>query len=676
MILEAALLFVPVSPLPAAPTAPTLIEESAEPKIDDNRWYTGSLDRAIATAERNEQMVLLYFWVPGSDQCTAMYEDTIKADAPTDEMRSFILVSVDSSQADKYPLFERFSITTVPAIRVLAAGGEPIDGLNGYVDPERYTGELRRIQSGEATLHDLKRLVEESPDDLDLRNSLAGKYQDLGDQEMHDRVQDSIKADDPEGESVIAAQLILGDVLTACREGATGPDELDFDRLAEHIGTMQPNDAVFSAWLNLAAYHLACGDFKGRVETLANAWAVAPDVNVLNWGDQTARWLWLNRDALSKKDKAHALAMAVKATSRAELLAGDEGDGYGNRYSGENFDGFLAGRLNTLARCQHMNGLTEEAAATIGRAVELASEVEEYALRHAAYAAGDPDESFHPHNDTAPVWSPDGKKLLFVTDRHSEEGIYNDELYSVTVSSGKEKRLTRTSSNENGACWGPRGKTIAFTSDRFLTNGIYTAKADGSRQTLLARFDPETPTGTGAPCYSPNGKHIAFESLVNGKSEIAVMDAKGKHEPTILTADTPETDMTPVWSSDGKRILYMSNRAGDADIYSIAADGSDDRNITNAPKESWDMDGELSPKGDRMVFSSWRSGTLEIYTCNPEGGNVQCLTNSAETEDRHPRWSPNGKKIAFDRKLKDGGTLICVMNADGSKPAPVVRVRE
>ena len=115
----------------------------------------------------------------------------------------------------------------------------------------------------------------------------------------------------------------------------------------------------------------------------------------------------------------------------------------------------------------------------------------------------------------------------------------------------------------------------------------------------------------------------------------------------------------------------MSNRIGDSDIYAIGADGKNDRNITNAPKDSWDMDGNSSPNGKRIVFASWRSGQLEVYVMDADGSNVVNLTHS-ETEDRHPRWSPKGKKIAFERKGADGNTRIFLMNLDGSDPKPLV----
>lgn len=658
MILEALLCLAPL---------PTFVE-GEEPTPDNNRWYAGSLDRALVTAEREDRPVLLYFWVPGSGQCADMYESTIKADAPVERMRSFLLVSVDSSNAELYPLFEQYSITTVPAVRVLDDSGAAIDGMTGNVEPDKFVNELTRILDGEGTLSDLTRRVAEDPSDLELQNLLAGKYQDLGDQEKHDEIREGIKAADPEGRSKIAAQLILQDVVNECRDGATGPDEVDLARLVEHIGAMPDNEVVFTAWQNLSAMHSARGEFDKQIDAMQGAWAVIPDDQVAPWGSRGATWLWLNRDALKKKEKAFALDMATKALAAAEKAVAEDAAGP------EEHAAYLAHQVTNLARCQYMNEQPEDAIASMRRAVELLPEHDELAERLALYEAGSEDRSFRVYADTSPVWSPDGRKLLFVTNRHSDEGIANDELYSVAVSNGKEKRLTRSRANENGACWGPKGKTIAFTSDRYLTNAIYVAKADGSKQTLFTRFDPDAPTGTSSPCYSPDGKHIAFETYENGKSEIAVMDTKGKTK-RILTADTPKTDMAPVWTADSKHILYMSNRAGDADVYQIAADGSNDRNITNAPKDSWDMDGELSPKGDRIVFSSWRSGTLEIYTCEPDGSDVVCLTNSPETEDRHPRWSPNGKKIAFDRKLADGSTRIYVMNADGSKPKAVTGIR-
>src|SRR5205814_2505405 len=68
-----------------------------------------------------------------------------------------------------------------------------------------------------------------------------------------------------------------------------------------------------------------------------------------------------------------------------------------------------------------------------------------------------------------------------------------------------------------------------------------------------------------------------------------------------------------------------------------------------------------------IAFVSTRDGNAEIYVMNPDGSAQTRLTNDAAS-DRHPTWSPDGRRIAFT-STRDGNAEIYVMNADGSAPA-------
>ncbi|MCE2448361.1 MAG: PD40 domain-containing protein [Candidatus Latescibacteria bacterium] len=85
------------------------------------------------------------------------------------------------------------------------------------------------------------------------------------------------------------------------------------------------------------------------------------------------------------------------------------------------------------------------------------------------------------------------------------------------------------------------------------------------------------------PSWSPDGRHIAFESNRDGNAEIYVMDANGGNLRNLTNASS--RDGHPSWSPDGRSIAFFSERVGggNAEIYVMGSDGSNPRRLTDHP---------------------------------------------------------------------------------------------
>jgi Tol biopolymer transport system component len=236
-----------------------------------------------------------------------------------------------------------------------------------------------------------------------------------------------------------------------------------------------------------------------------------------------------------------------------------------------------------------------------------------------ADGSGQENLTQHPARDSHPSWSRDGRKLAFVkmiqwkcprprVKTPCNNDVYEPNLYVVNGDGSGLRRLRTQWAALVDPSWSADGKTIRF--------GRYLVQADGSGQTELPR---NVPFG-GA--WSPDGKRFAFahvdSSPANGTDANAglwVVNADGRNRRRVVRY---AVGSNPAWSPDGRRIAF---RRGISDLYVVNADGSGLRRLTrhaeNVPRSfAW------SPDGRTMAFLHNR----EVYIVNADGSDERSLT--------------------------------------------------
>jgi TolB protein len=206
--------------------------------------------------------------------------------------------------------------------------------------------------------------------------------------------------------------------------------------------------------------------------------------------------------------------------------------------------------------------------------------------------------------------SRDGKRLVFVLDiLKGTDG--NLQINTADADGKNSKTLLPHKAFDESPRWSPDGKRIAWVSTRDGNQEIYTADAatggDIRRLTNDAGFDNN-------PAWSPDGKKIAFVSSRFGNFEICTMDADGSRVKRLT--NHPASDMWPAWSPDGKKIAFTSNRDGNYEIYVMNADGTGPRNLTR--HKGQDNFAAWAPDGKSIAFISSRNGGHDIYTMEVE----------------------------------------------------------
>jgi Tol biopolymer transport system component/DNA-binding winged helix-turn-helix (wHTH) protein len=195
-----------------------------------------------------------------------------------------------------------------------------------------------------------------------------------------------------------------------------------------------------------------------------------------------------------------------------------------------------------------------------------------YLWRVGADGAGPPERmEIAGAHATYPVVSPAANRLAFV------RSIRNRDIWRYTTD-GVHKRLISSSLDEDSPQYSPDGKKIAFVSNRSGdAHEIWVANADGTDAVQLTnrigRFQ-------GSARWSPDGRWIAFDSQpVEGGQAIYIVEATGGR-PRRLDLGAYRNAL-PNWSRDGTWIYYLSDRSGRQELWRVRPDGGDQERVTD-----------------------------------------------------------------------------------------------
>lgn len=245
----------------------------------------------------------------------------------------------------------------------------------------------------------------------------------------------------------------------------------------------------------------------------------------------------------------------------------------------------------------------------------------------------------HEAYEHAPVWSPDGSKIAFASDR---EG--NDDVYVVDRLGGRPERLTWHSADDIPACWAADGENVYFRSSRESYQPyLYNTRKDGPLPSVVIE---ERVLGA---ALSPDGEWICWvkgytpwwRKHYRGSANRELWLRRVAGGESVKLTDWRGDDEAPMWSPDGKSIYYVSEgEDSTANIWKVGVDlGANPPAATGAPVQLTFHDGRsiesaaIAAGGARIAYE--RHGRL--WTFSPSGGEPAELVVAARSDDK---WNP------------------------------------
>lgn len=257
----------------------------------------------------------------------------------------------------------------------------------------------------------------------------------------------------------------------------------------------------------------------------------------------------------------------------------------------------------------------------------------------------------------APVISPDGTEIIFLSDRDQYDGLYlmssiNGRIKKKLVGGGKSDGFESLYIFHGGIGWDAEGKKIAFVAKSSGHDVLYIM--DVSRRKIIKKFSPDL-DGIFSPAFSPARQEIAIRGLKDGYADIYVLNIEtGKLSK--LTDDKYD-DLTPGWSPDGTQIVFSSDRPLEGESwyyghYNLFQAKRDDfqpaplliERTTLVASPLWIRD-EISEE-DKIFFISNRTGINNLYELDIKSLETLQLTDVIGGVFT-PSISKDGKYIAF-----------------------------
>jgi len=255
-------------------------------------------------------------------------------------------------------------------------------------------------------------------------------------------------------------------------------------------------------------------------------------------------------------------------------------------------------------------------------------------------------------------------------DLTGEPGIFATRIAYVT-SAGRQSRVALRVADADGfnaqtivdsaepimsPSWSPDARKLAYVSFEGRQSAIYVQDLASGRREKVASYEGMN----SSPAFSPDGRKLAMSLSKDGNPDIYVLDLTTRQLSRLT--DHYAIDTEPAWSPDGSQLVFTSDRGGKPQIYRVAAGGGPAQRVTF--EGDYNAAASYSPDGNALVMVTREGGRFRVVMTDVNGGSRRYVSNGSL--DESPSFAPNGNMVIYATQNNGRGVLAATPLSSGA----------
>jgi eukaryotic-like serine/threonine-protein kinase len=281
-------------------------------------------------------------------------------------------------------------------------------------------------------------------------------------------------------------------------------------------------------------------------------------------------------------------------------------------------------------------------------------------------------------------WSPDSSRLVYVDGGEyftlGEDQLGNVETSAIlilTLASGVSQKITSGDWLDLSPMWTPDGRALLFVSNRGGGRDVYRVRLSGSGLPESAPERISSGLNAHSISLSRDGTVLAYSSLAfhaNIWSAAILSDRVGSVDDARQVTSGSERTEKLLVSRDGRWLLYDSDRNGNMDVWKLRLDGGEPEQLTREPINEFAND--WSPDGEEILYHVIRATTKrDLMLVTADGTHTEGVAVTG-AEEQHGSWSPDGNSVAYAVGLMSNERYNVYVTSRARKGAPWGKPRQ